>query len=80
MRNARDWPQQCLKSCRNGSNIVARRFETECWKLLAQKFDGFKLGPTKHNNTEQHEYFIKNHNQKSDTYRFRRGSQPSRNG
>ena len=26
MRNKRAWPQQCWKSCANGSNIVALRF------------------------------------------------------
>ena len=26
MRNERAWPQQCWKSCVNGSNIVALRF------------------------------------------------------
>ena len=26
MRNERAWPQQCWKSCANGSNIVALRF------------------------------------------------------
>ena len=27
MRNERAWPQQCWKSCANGSNIVALRFD-----------------------------------------------------
>ena len=26
MRNERAWPQQCWKSCANGSNIVVLRF------------------------------------------------------
>ena len=59
MCNEREWPQQCLKSCRNGTNIVAPRFGTKCWELLTQTFDsGFKLGPTTPNNTEQHKIFI----------------------
>ena len=52
MCNAHEWSQQCLKSCRNGSNIVARRFGTKCWESLAQKFDGF-------NNMS---FYLKNHN------------------
>ena len=46
MCNARERPQQCWKSCVNGSNIVALRFgdhgTKECWELLTQKFDQFK--------------------------------------
>ena len=43
---ARAWPQQCWKSCVNGSNIVALRFgdteQKKCWELLAQTFDQFQ--------------------------------------
>ena len=55
MRNERAWPQQCWKSCANGSNIVALRFgdhgTKKCWELLAEKFDRFQ---TLRNNTQQH--------------------------
>ena len=59
MCNAREWPQQRLKSCRNGPNVVARRFGTKCWESLAQKFDGFKLCPTTPTNMS---FYLKNHN------------------
>ena len=53
---ARAWPQQCWKSCLNGSNIVAPRFgdhgtKKKCWEFLAQKFDQFQ---TSCNNSQQH--------------------------
>ena len=55
MRNESAWPQQCWKSCANGSNIVALRFgvmeQNKCWQLLAEKFDRFQ---TLCNNTQQH--------------------------
>ena len=54
MRNERTWPQQCWKSCANGSNIVALRFgdhgTKKCWELLAEKFDRFQ---TLRNNMQQ---------------------------
>ena len=36
--NARGWPQQCWKSCANGS--IKR--QKKCWELLARKFDRFQ--------------------------------------
>ena len=53
MRNERAWPQQCWKSCANGSNIVALRFGDHGTKemLRAEKFDRFQ---TLRNNTQQH--------------------------
>ena len=47
MCNAFAWPQQCWKSCANGSNIVVRHVsatteQKKCWELLAQKFDQFQ--------------------------------------
>ena len=54
MRNEHEWPQQCWKSCVNGSNIVALRFgdhrTKETWELLAEKFDWFQ---TLRNNMQQ---------------------------
>ena len=54
MRNERAWPQQCWKSCANGSNIVALRFgdhgTKEMLELLAEKFDRFQ---TLRNNMQQ---------------------------
>ena len=53
MRNA--WPQQCWKSCANGSNLLryasAIQEQKKCWKLLAEKFDRFQ---TLRNNIQQH--------------------------
>ena len=53
MRNA--WPQQCWKSCANGSNLLryasAITEQKKCWELLAEKFDWFQ---TLRNNTQQH--------------------------
>ena len=53
MRNA--WPQQCWKSCANGSNLLryasAIREQKKCWELLAEKFDRFQ---TLRNNIQQH--------------------------
>ena len=34
MCNARAWPQQCWKSCENGSNIVALRFSDHVTKEM----------------------------------------------
>ena len=55
MCNARVWPQQCWKSCANGSNIVALRFgdhgTKEMLELLAEKFDRFQ---TLRSNSQQH--------------------------
>ena len=54
MRNERAWPQQCCKSCANGSNIVALRFSDHGTKEMlgvAEKFDRFQ---TLRNNTQQH--------------------------
>ena len=54
MRNERAWPQQCWKSCANGSNIVALRFSDHGTKEMlgvAEKFDRFQ---TLRNNTQQH--------------------------
>ena len=55
MCNAHAWPQQCWKSCANGSNIVALRFgdhgTKEMLGVLAQKFDRFQ---TLRNNCQQH--------------------------
>ena len=56
MRNVRAWPQQCWRSCANGSNIVALRFGDHGTKemlglLLAEKFDWFQ---TFWNNGQQH--------------------------
>ena len=46
MCNAHAWPQQCWKSCANGSNIVALHFgdhgTKEMLGVLAQKFDRFQ--------------------------------------
>jgi len=54
MHNECAWPQQCWKSCGNGSNIVALRFaiteQKKCWEL-SEKFDRFQ---TLCNNTQQH--------------------------
>ena len=36
--NARGWPQQCWKSCANGS--IKR--QKKCWELLVRKFDRFQ--------------------------------------
>ena len=47
MCNARAWPQQCWKSCANGSNIVALRFSDHG----SQNFDWFQ---TLRNNSQQH--------------------------
>ena len=45
MCNADVWPQQCWKSCANGSNTVALcstiTEQKKCWKFLTQKFDWF---------------------------------------
>ena len=45
MRNAGAWPQQCWKSCANGSNTVALcstiTEQKKCCKLLTQEFDWF---------------------------------------
>ena len=45
MCNVHAWPQQCWRSCANGSNIVALHFSDhgtkKCWELLAEKFDRF---------------------------------------
>ena len=53
MRNA--WPQQCWKSCANGSNLLryasAITEQKKCWELLAEKFDRFQ---TLRNNIQQH--------------------------
>ena len=42
MRNERAWPQQCWKSCANGSNIVALRFgdhgTKEMFRVVGWKF------------------------------------------
>ena len=55
MRNERAWPQQCWKSCANGSNIVALRFgdhgTKEMLGVVVEKFDRFQ---TLRNNTQQH--------------------------
>ena len=56
MRNERAWPQQCWKSCANGSNIAALNAsaiteQKEFWELLAEKFDRCQTLP---NNTQQH--------------------------
>ena len=46
MHSERAWPQQCWKSCANGSDIVALRLsdhgKKKCWELLAEKFDRFQ--------------------------------------
>ena len=36
MRNERAWPQQCWKSCANGSNIVALRFSDHGTKEMLE--------------------------------------------
>ena len=59
MRNARAWPQQCWKSCANGSNIVALRFGDHGIKEMLGSFwlkslIGFKLCTRIPNNTQQH--------------------------
>ena len=55
MCNARAWPQQCWKSCKNGSKIVALRFgdhgTKEMLGAVASKFDRFQ---TFFNNSQQH--------------------------
>ena len=59
MCNARAWPQQCWKSCANGSNIVALRFGDHgtkrnvgsCW---LKNLTGFKLCATTRHNIQQH--------------------------
>ena len=52
MRNERAWPQQCWRSCENGSNIVALRFGDHGTKnMLGEKFHLFQ---TLRNNIQQH--------------------------
>ena len=52
MCNERVWPQQCWKSCANGSNIVALRLDDHGTKemLGVEKFDWFQ---TLRNNMQQ---------------------------
>ena len=57
MHNKRAWPQQCWKSCANGSNIVALRFSDHGTKEMlgvAEKFDRFQTLRNKRNNIQQH--------------------------
>ena len=58
MRNERAWPQQCWKSCANGSNIVALRLgdhrTKEMLGVVLKSLTGFKLGATTSNNIQQH--------------------------
>ena len=52
MRNERAWPQQCWKSCANGSNIVALRFgDHETKEMLGVV--GWKVWPVS-NFAQQH--------------------------
>ena len=54
MCNAHVWPQQCWKSCANGSNMVALRFgdhgRKEMLGVVFKCLTGFKL----RNNSIQH--------------------------
>ena len=52
MRNARAWPQQCWKSCANGSNIVALRFGDHGTKEMLGVV-GWKVWPVS-NFAQQH--------------------------
>ena len=52
MRNERAWPQQCWKSCANGSNIVALRFGDHGTKEMLGVV-GWKVWPVS-NFAQQH--------------------------
>ena len=52
MRNERAWPQQCWKSCANGSNIVALRFGDHGTKEMLGVV-GWKVWPAS-NFAQQH--------------------------
>ena len=52
MRNERAWPQQCWKSCANGSNIVALRFGDHRTKEMLEVV-GWKVWPVS-NFAQQH--------------------------
>ena len=53
MRNERAWPQQCWKSCANGSNIVALRFGDHATKKEVLGVVGWKVWPVS-NFAQQH--------------------------
>ena len=52
MRNSRPWPQQCWKSCANGSNIVVLRFSDRGTKEMLGVV-GWKVWPVS-NVAQQH--------------------------
>ena len=58
MRNERAWPQQCWKSCANGSNIVALRFGDHGTKEMLGVV-GWKVWPVS-NFAQQHTITSKN--------------------
>ena len=54
MRNQRAWPQQCWKSCANGSNIVALRFGDHGTKEMSGPISNFaQQHATTSNNMQQ---------------------------
>ena len=66
MRNERAWPQQCWKSCANGSNIVELRFGDHGTKEMLEVV-GWKVGTGSHF-AQQHETTSNNKQQGVQTY------------
>ena len=63
MCNTRTWPQQCWKSCANGSNIVSLRFGNHGTKEMSgvKRLTGFKICATTCNSVcKRREHVINN--------------------